>query len=165
MTFLTLSFQTLYLICVAYAILSDIRQLMIPNWVPAVLVAAFLPYTVALWPDVDLLPRLAFTAGAFLLSLWFYQLHWFGGGDVKFLTAISLWMGPIHIASFGILMAILGSLLAMFILALRQAVNVYHVVAVDRLPNIVRRWIEEGVCPYGIAIGIAALIMGPRIFP
>jgi prepilin peptidase CpaA len=164
MTFSALPFQAVYLSCVGYAILSDIRHLMIPNWVPGVLVVAFLPYSVASWPDVDLLPRLAFTAGTFLLSLLFYQLHWFGGGDVKFLTAVSLWMGPIHIASFVILMAILGSLLAIFILGLRQAVNVYHIVAVDRLPNIIRRWIEEGVCPYGIAIGIAALIMGPRIF-
>lgn len=160
----TLPFQVIYVFCVTYGIFSDIRNLMIPNWVSLILVIAFLPYSFLFWPDPELLSRLAITAAIFLLSFLFYHLNWFGGGDLKLLTAVSLWMGPAHIAAFSMLMAGLGSLLALLLIILRRAVNVRGTVSPDRLPKIVRRWVEEGVCPYGIAIGAAALAMGPQIF-
>jgi prepilin peptidase CpaA len=160
----TLPFQLIYVSCVAYAILSDIRYLMIPNWVSAVLAVTFLPYCVLFWPALDLISRLEITSGIFLLALLFYYFNWFGGGDVKFLTAVSLWVGPMHIAAFGLLMAVLGSLLALLLLNLRWLVNSSGTVWQNRFPSIVRRWTEQGVCPYGVAIGVAGLAMGPRIF-
>jgi prepilin peptidase CpaA len=128
------------------------------------LAIAFLPYSVLVRPDLELLSCLEITAVIFMFALLFYYYNWFGGGDVKFLTAVSLWMGPMHIAAFGLLMAVLGSLLALVLLNLRWIVNLNGTTWPDRFPSIMRRWAEEGVCPYGIAIGIAALGMGPRIF-
>jgi prepilin peptidase CpaA len=160
----TLLLQIIYIYCLVYAIISDICYLKIPNWAPVILTVSSLPYFVLFWPASEIVSRIEVTVIIFLLAFFFYHHGWFGGGDVKLLTAVSLWMGPIHIASFAILMSILGSLLALFVLGLRRAVNLHDIVAVASLPNIIRRWIEEGVCPYGIAIGIAALIMGPRIF-
>jgi prepilin peptidase CpaA len=166
MTFLspTLPFQTFYVFCVAYAIVSDIRHLKIPNWICAILAFAFLPYCALFWPNIDLLSHLEITLVIFLLSFLFYYLHWLGGGDVKFLTALSIWMGPLHIFTFVMVMAVLGSLLAFLILNLRWFLNVHNTARQSRLPRIVRRWAEEGLCPYGIAIGIAGLAMGPQIF-
>jgi prepilin peptidase CpaA len=159
-----LPFQLAYVFCVAYAILSDIRYLLIPNWVSATLVITFIAYSVLLWPSLGFLSHLEVAAIALLLSLILYQFNWFGGGDVKFLTAVALWMGPMHIVAFGLLVAILGSLLALLVLNLRWLVNSSGTVWQNRFPSIVRRWAEQGVCPYGVAIGVAGLTMGPRIF-
>ena len=156
----TLPFQVFYVFCIAYAIVSDIRHLKIPNWVCAILAVAFLPYCALLWPNVDVLSHLGIALAIFLLSFLFYYLNWLGGGDVKFLTALSLWMGPLHIVAFVMLMAVLGLLLALLVINLRR----YSTVGQNRLPSILRRWVEEGACPYGIAIGIAGLGMGERIF-
>jgi prepilin peptidase CpaA len=157
----SLIFQAVYVFCVIYGILSDIRHLMIPNWVSIVLVIAFLAYSFFFWPEIDLLPRLGTSALVFLLGFVVYNLNWFGGGDLKLLTAVSLWMGPAHILGFGMLMALLGSLLGLLLLALRWAVNNRGTILPHRLPRSVRRWLEEGACPYGAAIGTAALVMAP----
>jgi prepilin peptidase CpaA len=159
----TFPIQAFYVLCVSYAIVSDIRNLKIPNWVSGNLALAFLVYCALLWPNVDLLPRFEITLVVFLLSFLFYYFNWLGGGDVKFVTALSLWMGPVHIVTFAMLMAVLGSLLALLILGLRRLLNIYSGGG-DSVPGVVRRWAKEGVCPYGIAIGIAALAMAPRIF-
>jgi prepilin peptidase CpaA len=157
----SLPFQAVYIFCVIYGILSDARNLMIPNWVSIVLVISFLAYSLLYWPDTDLISHLATSAFVFLLSLVFYSLNWFGGGDLKLLTAVSLWMGPTHILAFSLLMAVLGALLGLLLLALRWAVNVRGALSPEWLPRSVRRWLEDGVCPYGIAIGAAALAMAP----
>ena len=144
-----------------YGIISDARNLIIPNWVPILLVITFLAYSLFFWPDIDLLSHLATSAFVFLLSFMVYNLNWFGGGDLKLLTAISLWMGPAHIIAFSLLMAVLGWFLGLLLLSLRWAVNVRGTLSPNRLPRIVRRWLEEGACPYGVAIGTAALVLAP----
>jgi prepilin peptidase CpaA len=159
----SLVFQAVYIFCVIYGILSDARNLMIPNWVPILLVIAFLAYSLFFWPDIDLLSRLATSALVFLLCFVVYNLNWFGGGDLKLLTAVSLWMGPAHIIAFSLLMAGLGSLLGLLLLTLRWTVKVRGTLSPERLPRSVRRWLEEGACPYGIAIGTAALVMAPSV--
>jgi prepilin peptidase CpaA len=161
---LNLPFQFIYVLCVAYAVFSDIRHLTIPNWVSATLVMAFLLYCVMMWPEIDLAPRFMTTAFIFMLSFFFYQFNWFGGGDVKFLTAVSLWVGPLHVAAFAMLMALLGSLLALLLIKLRRLTNAYGAALENRVPTIVRRWMEEGICPYGVAIGVAALGVAPQVF-
>jgi prepilin peptidase CpaA len=160
----TLLFQIIYIYCIAYAIISDICYLKIPNWVPVILTVSFLPYFVLFWPPSEIVSRIGVTVIIFLLAFFFYHHGWFGGGDVKLLTAVSLWMGTTHIAAFALLMAVLGSLLALLLLNLRWIVNVNGKIPA-KLPTVVKRWVDEGVCPYGVAIGIAALGMGPRIFP
>jgi len=147
-----------------YAIVSDIRYLKIPNWVSAILVVAFLPYCALFWPNLDVLSHLEITLAIFLLSFFCYNFSLLGGGDVKFLTALSLWMGPLHIFSFVLLTAILGALMALLVLSMRWFLKGHSTVGRERFPSIVRRWAEERVCPYAIAIGLAGLAMGPRIF-
>jgi prepilin peptidase CpaA len=159
----SLIFQAVYIFCLIYGMLSDARNLMIPNWVPFLLIITFFAYSLSFWPDIDLLPRLATSALVFLLGFVVYNLNWFGGGDLKLLTAVSLWIGPDHIIAFSLLMAGLGSLLGLLLLTLRWAVKVRGALSPERLPKSVRRWLEEGACPYGIAIATAALVMAPSV--
>ena len=161
---LNLSFQVLYVLCIFYGVLSDARYLVIPNWVSAVLVVSFLPYGLLFWPDFDLLSHLIIAVIVLCFSFVLYKLNWIGGGDLKLLTAVSLWMGPAHIASFIMLTTLLGALLSLFVIAVRWAANVHRSLSSEKLPTIVRRWLDEGVCPYGIAIGVAALAMVSSVF-
>jgi prepilin peptidase CpaA len=161
----TLPFQIIYIYIIVYAIIVDIRYLKIPNLVSVILAVSSLPYFILFLPASEILSRVEVTVIIFLLAFFFYHHGWFGGGDVKLLTAVSLWMGTTHIAAFALLMAVLGSLLALLLLNLRWIVNVDGKIPANRLPTVVKRWVDEGVCPYGVAIGVAALGMGPLIFP
>ena len=159
----TFPVQAFYVFCVSYAIVSDIRYMKIPNWVSGILAIGFLLYCALLWPNIEILAHLEVTLVVFLLSFLFYYFNWLGGGDVKFITALSLWVGPVHIFAFVMLMSVVGSLLALLILSLRWFLDVYSGVG-DLVPGMMRRWAKERVCPYGFAIGIAGLAMAPRIF-
>jgi Flp pilus assembly protein protease CpaA len=70
----------------------------------------------------------------------------------------------LHVAAFAMLMALLGSLLALLLIKLRRLTNAYGAALENRVPTIVRRWMEEGICPYGVAIGVAALGVAPQVF-
>ena len=81
---------------------------------------------------------------------------WFGGGDVKLLTVVSLWAGPAHITQLLLIMSVSGMLLGLGIIATRRWIALTP--ARERawlgpLPG----WAVRGKCPYGIAIGVGAL--------
>ena len=161
---LEFSILVLYAYCVCYAIVSDIREMRIPNWVPIALVLGFAPYAVLSWSELDLPMRLVVTAIMFCIAFFFFYRNWLGGGDVKLLTAVSLWVGPAHIFAFTIIMGLIGMMLAMALLWLRPHVGGDGPLGRVKAPQAVARWVREGVCPYGAAIGLAGLAMLPRIF-
>jgi prepilin peptidase CpaA len=100
-----------------------------------------------------------------IVSILFFLAGWMGGGDVKFLSAVALWMGPGDAAPFVVLMALLGAALAILLLFVRR-----YMCLLDR--RVHRLWLvgrvvelaEAGQCPYGVAIGAAALLAAPRVF-
>jgi prepilin peptidase CpaA len=157
-------FLVLYLYCLCYAILSDIRALKIPNWISITLVVGFVLYAILSWGKLDLLMRLLVTAVIFCVSFVFFYRNWLGGGDVKLLAAVSLWVGPAHILAFVIIMGLLGVLLAITMMWLRPRLDADATLSRLKAPQPVARWIREGVCPYGLAIGLAGLAMVPRVF-
>jgi prepilin peptidase CpaA len=160
---LELIFALIFVVCVIFAIISDFSALRIPNSVSIVLVAAFAVYaflggTGAIWPHFML-------AGAvFALLFGFFALGWLGAGDVKFLSALTLWAGPAHGAAFIFLFAIFGGLFALMLLALRSALLYFPILAELPVLGKMSRWARNGLCPYGIPIGVAALCIAPSIF-
>jgi prepilin peptidase CpaA len=95
----------------------------------------------------------------FCLGFAFFAAGWIGGGDVKLLTAITLWMGSEAAFGFVLVMAMLGSALALGLLAIKKYSNVFRYWAprnwlVGRLVDLA----ESGRCPYGVAIGVAGLV-------
>jgi prepilin peptidase CpaA len=152
-------FQAVYVFCICYAIISDFTKLTIPNWVPLVLVAAFVPFALA-YIDAGSLPRnLLVAATIFGLGVIFFALGWIGGGDVKLLTATTLWIGAQGAPQFVIIMAGLGAAMAGALFT----INHYSDELGAMMPGnwLVRRLLElarSGRCPYGVAIGIAGLV-------
>ena len=161
-----LGFQILFVFCMCYAVVSDFRELLIPNWIIVTLVAAFFLFAVlylepqvALWHFLVALVVLV-TAAAF------FAVGWIGGGDVKLMTGAALWAGPQHIAIFLLAMSALGFLIAIVLLGLRTT---YGNLITGLLPDnsLLRRLqvlARKGQCPYGVAIGAAGIITIHGIF-
>jgi prepilin peptidase CpaA len=160
---LEMIFALIFVVCVIYAIISDFSGLRIPNIVSIVLVAAFAAYA-ALGGAGDVWPNVLLADGVFVFMFIFFALGWLGAGDVKFLSALTLWAGPTHSASFMLLFAIFGGVFALLLLALRTAQGYLPIIAELPVLSKFSRWARNGLCPYGIPIGVAALCVAPSIF-
>ena len=136
------------------AAVEDLRRLVIPNEVVLALCVLW-PLQLAAAPTISLVgsaiaavcAAAVFSAGALLFSRGLI-----GGGDVKLLTAATLWAGPGLTPALLIVTALLGGLLTLALLsplALRAVfAPAAAVSAAKRMP-----------VPYGVAIAGAALIV------
>jgi len=93
----------------------------------------------ALWPDISLQVGVALAAFAVLAGL--FALGAMGGGDVKLLTALALWIEPLWFLRLLVVMALLGGILTILFAA-------WHVT---------RRRKDKLAIPYGLAIASAGL--------
>lgn len=135
------------LIALAIALLiaafTDIRRRQIDNWLNAgiVLAAPLFWWSggLALWPDVAM--QLGVALGAFAILAGLFALGAMGGGDVKLLTALALWVKPEWFLELVIIMALLGGILTI-------VMGAWH---------IARRQRDRLAIPYGVAISAAGL--------
>ena len=93
----------------------------------------------ALWPDIAMQIGLAVATFAVLSIL--FALRAMGGGDVKLLTALALWIQPLIFVKLLIMMALLGGVLTI-------GFGMWHVA---------RRQKDKLAIPYGVAIAAAGL--------
>ncbi|TYC49183.1 peptidase [Rhodobacterales bacterium] len=146
---------------VAFGGVSDLLTMTIRNRVSILLAAGFAILALAVgMPLHDWgMHALAF-AVVFLPCFAFFAFGWMGGGDVKFIGAIALWIGfsPV-LMEFVILVAIYGMVLTWSLIFLKKT---------EYVPGPLMR--QEWFCrlqdkstgiPYGIAIAIAGLQVYP----
>ncbi len=123
---------------------TDARSRIIPNWVNISIAAIAIPFWwtthLTLWPGLAI--QLAVAASVFTVMLWAFNLGQMGGGDVKLLTALALFLPPLDFLD-----AFFGTAMVGGILTSVQLVR--HTLTVDERP------FEN---PYGISISIGALI-------
>ena len=135
------------LACLAIALLiagfTDLRTRQIGNWLTgAIALAAPLFWWASgltLWPGVALQVGVALAAFAVLAAL--FALRAMGGGDVKLLTALALWIEPVWFLRLVVMMALLGGVLTLVF-------GAWH---------IARRRKDRLAIPYGVAIASAGL--------
>ena len=172
---------TLFLFCLAviYGAACDLQTFTIPNRVSYGLVGLFVVYAFLIWlnPSEIYFPQLHrgefhippiamnvfYGLVVFAFFIVFWQLGWVGGGDVKFVSAISLFMGLDHVLIFVVLMSII-SLLMVFIL--KSLPNISLIFLKRPLPGIILNLItkvEQHTIPYGLPAAIAALILIPSV--
>ena len=141
---------SLYALALLAATVSDLTRYEIPNRVSLAVVAAF----ALTLPELPVWTSLAHVSAAlvlFALGTVLFVANIWGGGDVKLLAATTLWSGWSGLASFLLLTALTGALLALSLLILRRAL--------PAMPA--GRWYSrllspaEGI-PYGVAIAAAA---------
>jgi len=137
----------------------DLASYTIPNLLPAVIAAAFLIFAVlsgfagAAWGAHLAAGLVALVAGFAL-----FAGHWIGGGDAKLFAATALWFGFGDLASYALVAAVLGGVLAVTLLVARLV----------PLPAVLIRqgWIarlhdhRSGI-PYGVALAAGALMVLP----
>ncbi len=133
----------------------DASKFIIPNWLVGSLllvypVALFLAHFAVDW-KMDLLGMLI----TFAIGYFVFALRMMGGGDVKLIIVLALWVGWEKLAMFGFNFALLGGILSIVILLVRKIIP--HIVSdKGKLPRILR---DKQPVPYGLAIAGAFLMM------
>ena len=155
-------FAVPFIFLMAYAVVSDMTRLLIPNWISlAVLILFFalVPFSNKSLPvGSHVLVALGVFAGSFVL----YTLRWLAGGDVKLLAAVALWVGPDHILELLFLTSLFGLGLALAVRAGQIYLKWFPAGGpAPALMELIPRWARHGLCPYGVAIGVAALATVP----
>lgn len=139
--------------CLALALLAagigDLRSRTIPNWLNAgIALAAPLWWWatgMAIWPELAL--QIGFALTLFALFAAAFAAGAMGGGDVKLIAALGLWLPPVLGLRMLMLMSLAGGVLTLVMLALRALARRGDVIEV----------------PYGVAIAFAGLaVLGQR---
>ncbi len=139
-------------IALLIAAFTDLRRRHIDNWLTgAIALAAPLFWWASgltLWPEIAI--QLGVALGTFAILAGLFALRMMGGGDVKLLTALALWIAPVPFLRLVIMMALLGGVLTL-------GFGAWHVM---------RRQRDKLAIPYGVAIAMAGLwVLGTTYLP
>ena len=149
-------FHDCLLIALAVALIvaasTDIRRRQIDNWLNATIALGaplfWWASGMALWPDVAI--QFGLAAGTFIVLASLFAFGAMGGGDVKLLTVLALWIRPEMFLNLVLIMALAGGLLTILM-------GSWH---------IARRQREKLAIPYGVAIAFAGLfVLGTHYLP
>jgi prepilin peptidase CpaA len=101
----------------------DVLKLRIPNIIPAGLVVLF-ALQLIVGPGVHTpLDHFLAMALTLLILLPVFALDMLGGGDIKLLAAVALWLGLQKLAALLILVGVVGGIFALFWLAMRWLIR------------------------------------------
>ena len=121
----------------------DLRTRTIPNGLNLAIALGALPFWwlsgLALWPDIAL--QIAVAAGVFGIFALAFALGAMGGGDVKMVAAIALWLPPAAVVLLLVVMSIAGGALTLFMAVRHRLRKAQHKLEV----------------PYGVAIAFGGL--------
>ncbi len=96
---------------------TDMRSRRIPNWLTAAIALGaplfWWASGIPLWPDIAIQIGLAVLVLAVCLGM--YAMRWMGGGDVKLLAALALWIMPRWYLDLLIMMALVGGVLTLIV--------------------------------------------------
>jgi prepilin peptidase CpaA len=129
-------------IALAVAAVTDIRRRQIDNWLNAVIALTAPLFWLAQGLTLAAIGwQLATALAAFVVLAVLFALRAMGGGDVKLLTVLALWIKPEWFLHLLMVMAIAGGILTV-------VMGVWHVA---------RRQKHKLAVPYGIAIAVAGI--------
>ena len=145
--------------CLIYAGITDVLSFTISNKISGVLVAFFFllaPFSGLSFAEIGIHILVGFVA--LLIGFVLFAAGYLGGGDVKIIAAIGLWLGFDHLGDFLVYTTLFGGALSLMVLYLRK--TPLPVWLADH------RWLVnmqtgQGAVPYGIAIGLAGLSVYP----
>ena len=126
------------------AIATDLRARIIPNRLNLAIALLALPWWwVNGFGGVAILVQVGLAASALLLFTGAFALGMMGGGDVKMIVALALWLPPLMFAEMLVWMALGGGVLTLVMLVRHKVRNG------EGRPEI----------PYGVAISAATLLV------
>lgn len=139
--------EQIFLSCLAILLLiaaiSDLRRYIIPNWLNIAITTLFIVHSMIAPPGWTVLAlQIGSATFIFLIGFLLFNKGLFGGGDVKLLACLTLWVGLAALPRLILTMTLAGGVLALIILALRRYWRSDGGVADRRIP-------------YGVAIALA----------
>lgn len=147
-----------YLIFSMLAVLwFDITRYIIPNWLCASLLLAY-GFAVFTSPfHVEWHMAIAGMALVLVLGYIIFALKWMGAGDIKLLTALSLWVGLQNLPDFLLITSLIGGVLSLGLWAGRKALPFLpKKPRKEDLPRILQ---DGAPVPYGVAIALAFILL------
>ncbi|HEY0149154.1 MAG TPA: prepilin peptidase [Allosphingosinicella sp.] len=131
------------------AAIGDWRTRTISNGLNGAIALGAIPFWwvsgLQLWPDIAL--QIGVALGVLFVFFLAFQMGQMGGGDVKMLFALSLWLPPAAVLQLIVIMAIAGGVLTIALL----------------IPHRMLKHAGNPEIPYGIAIAFAGLwLIGER---
>ena len=125
------------------AALGDLRTRIIPNWLNGAIALLAIPFWwatgLSLWPEVAI--QIAAGLILFLLFALAFRLGAMGGGDVKLVAALGLWLPPGATLKLIVIMSIAGGVLTVAMIARQRLGGRKGAIEV----------------PYGVAIAFAGM--------
>jgi len=127
----------------------DWRSRIIPNRLNIAIALLAIPFWwasgLSVWPDVAI--QVAVAAGLFLLFALAFRFGAMGGGDVKLIAALGLWLPPQAVLAMLVIMSLAGGALTLAMLARHRLTKSEHQLEI----------------PYGVAIAIGGIwLIGER---
>ena len=129
-------------IALLIAAFTDLRRRQIDNWLNAAIALGAPAFWLASgqsWIDVGF--HLVIALAMFIMLAAMFAMRAMGGGDVKLLAALALWIEPIWFVQLLMVMSLLGGVLTLVVAGL----------------HFVRHRTGRIMVPYGIAISFAGL--------
>lgn len=148
----------LFPVLVAFGAATDFLTMTLPNRLTLglfALGAAALAIAAPGWESASW--HVAAAAVCFACGFGLFAMGWVGGGDVKFATAIALWLGWGNLLDFALAFSIWGGVLTVAALAGDRLLAPIPALKVGFLAEFSR----HRHVPYGVALAVAAL----QIFP
>ena len=127
----------------------DLRSRLIPNRLNLAIAVTAIPFWwlsgYALWPDIAI--QIGLAAAVFCFFALLFHFGMMGGGDVKLLGAIALWLPLASMLKLLVIMSVAGGVLALVMLVRQRRLNNG----------------KKTEVPYGVAISFAGLwLIGER---
>ena len=146
-----------------FAAISDYRHMIVPNWVSGLIALGFVIFAAGHWAAIDLQMHLVIAAVFFGIALICWFAGWLGGGDVKLLGAVGLWLGTPYAFAFLFILAVVSATLSASLLVVRKLLKR----PVDSFAPVLQpamRMAHSGQFAYAIPIVVASLATLPRHF-
>jgi prepilin peptidase CpaA len=143
-----------FFVLLVCAVLCDLCWMRIPNWLTAMTALLFPLAALATPVPVAWMSHLAAGGLVFGACVLLFLFGWMGGGDVKLLGGVALWVGLARLPDYVVLVILLGGMLTTALVLVRWLVG-RMVVNPCGLPLVLR---SKGV-PYGVAISGGAFLM------
>ncbi len=152
-----------FCVTLGVAAISDLRSFRIPNRISVLLALLFCLHALVSPTPIAWAETFGISIAIFATGFVLFSIGMIGGGDVKLLSAASLWAGPLNIGTELLVMALAGGVLAMIALGVQFARRfatggVVGVILPDPA-------IAAPKLPYGIAIAAGGAAVALKLLP
>ncbi len=145
------------LLCLAA--LTDLQEYRIPNSITMAIAALYPAYALLPGAEADVLGAVLLAAAVLAIGTGLFALGVLGGGDVKLIAAVTLWIGPAGFLEFLLIMAICGGVIGLA-QSSQWRFGLAQFAADHGEDGFARTLIGRDV-PYAVAIVIATLVVMP----